>query len=257
MIERSTPTAGVTELRLARPPVNALAPELLGALSAALAEAVAGGGRALVISGRPGMFSAGLDVPLLLTLDRAGMLAFWESFFGLLAALARSPLPVGFAITGHCPAGGTVLSLFGDYRIAAAGDFRLGLNETEVGLPMPPIVYRAFRRLLGTRLAEQLAVAGRLIGPDEALAIGLVDEVVAPEEVVARAVERGARLAALPQHALAATRAEARADLVALFDEVGPRTYADMNDAWFAPETQAALRNFLARLAARKASGAG
>lgn len=253
MIECSTPAAGVTELRLNRPPVNALSAELLHGLASALAQAESEA-RAVVLSGRPGIFSAGLDVPLLVTLDRRAMRAFWETFFTLLAQIARFPLPVCFAITGHSPAGGTVLSLFGDYRVAAAGDFRLGLNETEVGLPMPPVVFRAFRRLVGTRAAEQLAVAGRLVGPGEALALGLVDEVVEPTEVVARAVGRAAHLAALPQHALSATRAEARADLVALFDDIGPTAYDRMNAAWFAAETQAALREFLARLAARGAS---
>lgn len=257
MIECSTPVPGVKELRLARPPVNALAPDLLQALSAALARAAQSDAHAVVVSGRPGIFSAGLDVPFLLALDRVGMAAFWEGFFGLLAQLARFALPVGFAITGHCPAGGTVLALFADYRVAAAGDFLLGLNETAVGLPMPPLVYRAFRRLLGARIAEQMAVAGRLVAPEEALAIGLVDEVAAPEAVVARAVAWAARLASLPRHALAATRAEARADLAALFADVGPAAYAHMNDAWFAPATQAALREFVARLAARKGTGGG
>lgn len=252
MIERREPAAGVTELRLDRPPVNALNPELLAALQAALAESIEGGARAVVVSGCPGMFSAGLDIPHLLTLDEAGMAAFWESLFGLLARLARCPVPVGFAVTGHCPAGGTVLALFGDYRIAADGEFRLGLNETRVGLPVPPVVFGAYRRLLGPRMAEQLGVAGRLVTPKEALAAGLVDEVVPPDAVVARAVERAAELASLPRHAVAATRIEARADLVGLFEGIGGADYEQMTAAWFAPETQAELEKFQERLAARK-----
>lgn len=252
MIDRSEPVSGVVELRLNRAPVNALSPELLQAVSEALQQAVGDGARAIVISGQPGMFSAGLDVPLLLSLDRAGMSAFWRTFYGTLSSLASSPVPVGFAITGHCPAGGTVLSLFGDYRVAARGDFRLGLNETEVGLPMPAVVYRAFRRLLGTRQAEQMAVAGRLVNPEEALAIGLVDELAAPEAVVDHTLAWASRLANLPRHALEATRREARSDLVALFEGIEGAAYEQMNAVWFAPETQAALKAFLARLAARK-----
>jgi len=252
MIERREPAPGVIELRLHRPPVNAINPDLLEALESALADAVDGGARAVVVSGQPGMFSAGLDIPHLMTLDKAGMRRFWEQFFGTTARLARCRVPVGFAITGHCPAGGTVLALFGDYRIAADGDFRLGLNETRVGLPIPPVVFRAYRRLIGPRLAEQLGVAGRLITPGEALTAGLVDETVPADTVIERAVERAVELAGLPAHAVAATRAEARADLIGLFSGIGGADYDQMTSAWFAPETQAELAKFQARLAERK-----
>ncbi|MGH8428235.1 MAG: enoyl-CoA hydratase/isomerase family protein [Gammaproteobacteria bacterium] len=254
MIERSEPAAGIVLLTLNRPPANALSPELLGALADALGAAVQDRARAIVIAGQPGMFSAGLDVPLLLTLDRAAMDDFWRTFFGVLRALARSPVSVGMAITGHCPAGGTVLALFADYRIAAVGDFKLGLNEVQVGLPMPSLVFGAFRRLLGAHAAEQLAVSAGLITPEEALAVGLVDAVAPVDQVVARAVERAMTLAALPAAALAGTRALARADLMALFDGLDGSTYAGMNEVWFGAETQAAMRALVARLAERRAT---
>ena len=81
----------ILELRLARPPVNALSPELIGALRQSITAAPDGGARAVVISAGPGLFSAGLDVPALLQLDRSGMLAMWRDFFGLLSAIACSP----------------------------------------------------------------------------------------------------------------------------------------------------------------------
>lgn len=240
-------------LTLDRPPVNALAPELLDGFARAFA-AAQGKARAIVIAGRPGMFSAGLDVPLLLTLDRDAMRGFWQAFLGVLETLARSPVPVGMAITGHCPAGGMVLSLFGDYRIAAEGDFKLGLNEVQVGMPMPALIFGAFRRLIGARAAEQLAVSGRLIPPEEALAVGLVDALAPVERVVDRAVGQAQTLAALPPGALAATRELARADLMALFDGLGDAyAFDELNAAWFGAETQAAMRALVARLAAKSA----
>jgi len=252
MIEHDDIAPGVSLLTLNRAPANALSPDLLAALDNALADAARDDTRAVVIAGRPGLFSAGLDVPLLLTLDPAAMRAFWETFFGVLRTLALSPVPVGVAITGHSPAGGTVLSLFADYRIAAAGDFKLGLNEVEVGLPMPPMVFSAFRRLIGPRAAEQYAVDGRLISPDEALACGLVDAVVPAEAVVERAVDRAKMLASLPRSALAATRTLARADLAAMFERLDADLYEQMNAVWFGDETQAAMRALVARLAERK-----
>lgn len=254
LIEHQQAAPGVMLYTLNRPPANALSAELLDELDGTLKAAAEAGHRAVVLTGRPGMFSAGLDVPLLLTLDETAMLGFWKSFFGVLRTLALSPIPVGIAISGHCPAGGTVLSIFADYRVATAGEFKLGLNEVEVGLPMPPIVFHAFRRLIGPRAAEQYAVAGSLISPAEALACGLVDAVVAPEDVLDYAVARARKLAALPAGALRATRELARADLADLFEGLGDEAYAYMNHVWFSEETRAAMSALVARLAERKKS---
>lgn len=262
----------VRELRLARPPANALSPELIAALSAALAEAARAAHAAdtaieeaaapappvrpqrlaaLVLSGAPGMFSAGLDVPFLLTLDRSGIRDLWRHFYALLRALAASPLPVVAAITGHSPAGGAVLALYCDLRVMAEGDFRIGLNEVRVGLPMPPVILAAIRRLVGAGPAERLCVSGALLSPAAALRVGLIDEVVPPGEVVARAVAAAAELAALPRAAMAHTRRLARADLVAPFDATGAEV-EEMLDSWFTAEAQATMRALVERLARKR-----
>lgn len=119
----------VRELQLNRPPVNALNLELVAALRQAVKAAPEDGVLALVLSGAPGRFSAGLDVPLLLGLDRPAMAALWREFYGLLKALAGSPIPIVAAITGHAPAGGTVLPLFCDWRVGAEGEFKLGAER--------------------------------------------------------------------------------------------------------------------------------
>ena len=238
----------VRELRLSRPPVNALSPELIVELRKAIRAAGSEGARALILSGAPGRFSGGLDVPLLLTLDRAAMAALWRDFYALLGAIATSPIPIAAAITGHAPAGGTVLALFCDYRVMADGEYRIGLNETQVGIPIPPVIWEGARRLLGLRLAEQLAVSGRLLTSREALAVGLVDEVVAPDDVVGRAVSWCESLLALPPEAMAGTRRLSRADLVAVFEADLESELASVVAAWWSSETQATLRTLAQRL---------
>ncbi len=195
----------------------------------------------------PGRFSAGLDVPLLLGLDRAGIAALWREFYALLKALAGSPIPIAAAITGHAPAGGTVLPLFCDWRVAAHGDFKLGLSEVRVGITLPPIILSALRRQVGPRQAERLAVMGLLISPQEALSIGLVDEVVPAETVVSRALEWCQAVLALPSEAMAVTRWNARADLAGLFDNF-ERELAAVTEAWWRPQTQDVLRALAERL---------
>src|SRR5271169_4984997 len=237
----------VRELRLNRPPANALSPELIGALEQALESASSTGARALVLSGSPGLFSAGLDVPLLLTLDRLAMAALWRDFYGLLKALAGSPIPIAAAITGHAPAGGTVLPLLCDWRVGAQGDFKLGLSEVQVGIVLPPIILSALRRQVGPRQAERLAVTGVLISLQEALSIDLVDELASVEHVVSRALEWCQGVLALPAEAMAATRANARADLVGLFDNLETELEA-VTEAWWRPQTQRALHAMVERL---------
>jgi 3,2-trans-enoyl-CoA isomerase len=244
----------IRELRLDRPPANALSPELVAALRAAIEAAPGEGARALVLSGSPRMFSGGLDVPHLIQLDRAAILAAWRDFYGMMRALAASPIPVAAAITGHSPAGGAVISLFCDVRIMAEGDFRIGLNEVQVGLFLPPVIYRAMRLVVGNRQAEHLCVGGLLIPAAEALRVGLVDELAAPEKVVERAIEWCRSLLALPPKAMANTRRLARAELAGLFanEEANEKEILGVLDEWFSEETQRVMRELVERLAKKK-----
>lgn len=248
MLQTIKHSDGVVELRLDRPPVNALNPALVTALDQAIAEQTEQGARALVLSGRPGLFSAGLDVPELLGLDEAGMRDFWRLFFGLLGRVATSPVPVVAALTGHSPAGGTVIALYADYRVQAEGDFRLGLNEVQVGLVVPPVIHQALVRLIGGYAAERHLVAGEMIPATQALDIGLVDEIVAADQVVETAVAWCRRHLALPQHAMAATRALCRADLAKPFEDAAALDVDGFVRGWFSEETQATMRGLVERL---------
>ena len=243
----------VREIRLNRPPVNALSAELIAALAQAVETAPQQGARALVLSGSPGIFSAGLDVPCLLKLDQPSMNAVWRNFYGLMRALACSRIPIVAAITGHAPAGGTVLAIFCDYRVAAEGDAKLGLSEVQVGLPLPPVIFSALRRLVGSRQAERLGVTGALISPAEAAIVGLVDEVVAPDRVVDQALRWCENLLALPPNAVQLTRKQARADLVeALAQQKIDEELSQISSWWWVEETQGALREMVQRLAMKK-----
>lgn len=247
MLERITHD-DILELRLARPPVNALDPGLIAAIRSAVLAAPDEGARALVLSAGPGLFSAGLDVPALLALDRAGMFDLWASFSGLLGAIACSPIPSVAAITGHSPAGGTVLALNCDYRVMADGPFRLGLNETQVGLALPRNILASLRRLIGAHRAERHVVAGNMIEASEALKLGLVDELAAPPEVIPRAIEWCRFHLALPPRAMRLNREAARADLRAIYQQEDTAQVAEFVDGWFGEESQRVLRTMMARL---------
>src|SRR6185436_9718134 len=98
----------------------------------------------------------------MLQLDRDAVGTVFLELWRTQHAIAHSPVPVVFGLTGHSPAGGTVLAIHGDYRVMASGDFRLGLNEVQVGLFPGPVIHGAFRRLVGGHGA-QLLTRGALI----------------------------------------------------------------------------------------------
>jgi enoyl-CoA hydratase/carnithine racemase len=245
---------GIREFRLARPPVNALNPALIATLKQAVERAPMNGATALILSGAPGLFSAGLDIPALLQLDRDAMRAFWNDFFGVCAALARSPIPVASAITGHSPAGGAVLAIFCDYRVMARGEFRIGLNEVQVGLTVPDCIQAALRRLIGTHRAERLLVSGTMLDAGDALAAGLVDELTDVDHVVTRTLAWLAPLLQLPRQAMLATRAMSRADLARLFNDPASLPVEEFLDGWFAPEAQATLHALVERLRSKRST---
>lgn len=238
----------IHEIRLARPPVNALDLELLQALVSAVESAPRNGARALVLSGGEKVFSGGLDVPYLMRQDRAGLAATWSTFFAATRALARSPLPTAAAIAGHNPAGGCVLALCCDYRVMARGPFRIGLNETQVGLAVPDAIQFLMRRAVGAQKAERLIVAGAMVESEQALALGMVDALDEPTRVVAHAAEWLGTLLALPQGPMLATRRIARADIVAALEGFGEADLDQFLDGWNSADTQAALHEVMKRL---------
>lgn len=238
----------IHEIQLARPPVNALTPELLSALRTAVESAPKEGARGIILSGGAKVFSAGMDVPHLMSLDAAGLKAGWASLFAAARAISASPVPVVAALAGHSPAGGCVLALCCDYRVMAHGPFRIGLNEVQVGLVAPDAIQHLMRRVVGTYRAERLLVAGELVESEQALAYGLVDELTDAEHVGQRALVWLEELLKLPAQAMLATRSLARADLVSALSSFHDDDLDGFLDEWNSPQTQAALQALVARL---------
>lgn len=187
---------------------NALSVEMIDALIAALGRAEAESG-AMVLSGRPGRFCAGFDLRVMMSGPEAAM-ALLRRGSDLLMRLYGATVPLVIACTGHALAGGALMVLTGDVRIAAAGAFRIGLNEVSIGMPVPVLAMELARdRLLPTALTRATLLA-HVHSPDEALAAGYVDEVVAPDQVLPRALAEAERLAGLGRTPYRATKERLR-----------------------------------------------
>ena len=242
----------VRELRLAKPPVNALNTELVKLLTRSVREAEKECG-AIVLSGQEGMFSAGLDVVELMQLDRDGMKTFWAAFFELLETVACSSVPIAAAVTGHSPAGGAVIFMLCDYRVMSRGEYLTGLNETRVGLIIPPVLQNAMARLVGPRIAEQMLVAGAMIGPEDAAKIGFVDALeTGYEATIQHAIKWCENLLSLPQISMLGNRANARAHFKEEFASHTAESVESFVDTWFSVETQQVINSLVAQLKSKK-----
>lgn len=248
----------IRELRLARPPVNALDTELCRALISSVNQAMADDVQGVVLSGSERIFTGGMDVPYLLGHgdDQQKLMDSWQAFFGAARTLAESRIPVVAALTGHSPAGGCVLALCCDYRVMArstdpAKPYVIGLNEVQVGLVAPEGIQRLMRRVVGTHRAGVLLAGGQLLSAERALDIGLVDELAdGATQVVETAIGWLQAQLALPRQPMLQTRAIARADL----QEAMQPEHIQLErfiEAWFSPDAQAALQALAARLGKR------
>jgi enoyl-CoA hydratase/carnithine racemase len=242
----------VREIRLARPPVNALNTEFVSLLTQSLHEASEDSG-AVILSGRDGMFCAGIDVVELMQLDREKVTDFWSAFFSLLETVACSPIPIACAITGHSPAGGAVISMFSDYRVMSRGNYMIGLNETRVGLIVPRVLQNAMARLVGAGNAEQMLVSGAMINPEEALKSGFVDALEDDFDATTQNAHQWCdQLLALPPQAMLGNRAIARSHFKQEFANDTANGVATFVDTWFSDETQGVIKTLVTQLKSKK-----
>lgn len=191
---------------------NAMSVPFFAELGALLDRAEGDGSAALVIAGRTGMFSGGLDLKLLPTLSREGLRELSEVFARTMLRVFTYPLPTVAAITGHAIAGGAVLAYACDRRYAVDGRFRLQLNEVAIGIPMPSWMAAIGGSVIPPQRHVEALLHARAYAPQEAFAHGMVNDVV-PEggDVVQRAVEGATELAAFPRDAYATTKRRLRA----------------------------------------------
>ena len=190
----------VATIRLDRPPMNALNAQIQEEIAAAAAQLTLDEDiRACVIYGGEKVFAAGADIKEMAEATYGQMAVVSRRLQAALTAIARIPKPVVAAITGYALGGGLELALCADFRVMGEGA-RVGQPEILLGIIPGAGGTQRLPRLIGPARAKDIVFTGRFVGAEEALAIGLVDNVVPDAEVfeAARAlVERYARGPAL------------------------------------------------------------
>jgi len=209
-----TESDGVILLTADRPPANALDLQLLGELVEAIDRVAAHAPRAVVLAGRPGFFSAGVDLKAVPGYGREEQRRMVEGINRMALGVYGLSCPVVCAITGHAIAGGFVLAVCGDHRVASTQG-RYGLTEVKVGVPYPQAAIGVVRAELTATAARVLVLGNRLVDADECVRLGVFDEALAPDAVFDRSMAVARELAALPADVYAVTKAELRSDALA------------------------------------------
>lgn len=197
---------GIGTIRLDRPPMNALNAEIQHGLIAACREA---GQRkdvaAVVVYGGEKVFAAGADINEMEDMSYTDMVDRSSGLMSSIAALSRIPKPTVAAVTGYALGGGCEVALACDFRIAGR-NAKLGQPEILLGIIPGAGGTQRLSRLVGPARAKDIVFSGRFVDAEEALAIGLVDEVVEAEDVYSLARERMSRFVGGPAYALRAAK---------------------------------------------------
>lgn len=204
---------------------NAMSAPLLQGIDRALDRALSEA-KAVVLMGRPGRFSAGFDLKVMMSSPeaaRALVLAGGE----VLMRLYEHPQPLVVACTGHAIAGGVLMVATGDVRIGVAGDFKLGLNEVANGMPVPILAHELARDRLDPRAFVSSVLLAQLSDPEDAVRVGWLDRIVSAGELETSAIDQAKALAQLPQSAYALTKRSLRRKTVAYVRETVQQNLAE------------------------------
>jgi enoyl-CoA hydratase len=228
-------------IRMAHEGKNALSSAMMTWLDAELDSA---GAEPILLTGSGDAFCAGLDLKELASLDREGMERFLRQVDRLAARIFDHPAPVVAAINGHAIAGGAILALCCDWRVATTNpNTRIGVNEVALGACFPPRILKIVLHRIPARNHARVLLGAHLYAPLDAERLGLVDELAA--DVEAAAMKRGNELSAHPRAVYAHTKALLRHGVSAIGVEEERRFAGIELPQWLSSELRERIRAVL------------
>lgn len=228
----------MTTITLDAPGKNAISSELMERIQGEIA---ATNGGPILLRGANGVFSAGMNLKEVAEKDETTMVDFLNLLEGTCQALFHHPGPTVALVDGHAIAGGSVLALCCDRIIAQENPrARIGLNEVALGLRFPPRIFDMLRYRIPAATINEVILQAGLHGPQEALRLGLVDEVSETAEADAIALLK--KLKALPPHAYAASKADLQKGVMDISPEVEQAFLDETVPRWVAPELKNMIR---------------
>ncbi len=238
---------GVAIVTMAHGKTNAMDIEFCDALTRQLETLKSSPFRAVVLTGRGRIFCAGVDLVRLLAGGSGYVREFLPALERVFAAVFYFPKPIVAAMNGHAIAGGCVLAAAADRRLAAQEGGRVGVIELLVGVPFPALALEIVRHVTAPHYFEEIILGAGTYAPQDALARGLVDEIVAPELLLDRAVAAANKLAAISPEAFAMSKNQIRRPVREFMDTNGREADKQVTAMWLAPETTARVRDYVSR----------
>jgi len=243
---------GIGTIRLSGPRGNAMSEALVSDLSTALRTV---GGEpsvkaVLLASAHPRIFCPGLDLVSLSRVDRADLTSFMVHFSTLLTDLFALKKPMVAAVNGAAVAGGCLLALTADWRVAKRGA-PMGLNEVKVGVPLPWSAVMLLRAAVPAFSQTAVALLGRNFEGDAAVAAGLSHETTDEDGFEALVAERLAEFAEKDAYAFGVTKGHLRGPAVASMRDHEREFLGEFLDGWFSDDTQARIHKAVAALKAK------
>ncbi len=230
-------------LKLNKSTANPLDLQLLEALSECLEKVKDDPGVSglVLTSSNDKIFSLGFDIPQLFELGKEDLETFYTTFNRVSMELYTLPKPTMAALTGHAIAGGCILALCCDYRYIAEGRKLMGLNEIKLGVPIPYPADCMLRQLVGFNRAREITDMGEFYEPEELLSLGMVDEVLAREDVLPRAMDRMKILGSMPGNAFGKIKNNRVEEVASRVRENLAESERYFIDCWFSSETRKLL----------------
>jgi enoyl-CoA hydratase/carnithine racemase len=242
---------GVATVRMARAHGNAINEPMAEALLKAYEKIRADdSAQGVILTSRGKLFCPGLDLQELIEYDRPSLERFLNTFRKCLMSMYSIQKPVVAALSGHALAGGCVFALTADWRVLQR-DALIGLNEVQVGVPLPWSVIQILKESVTPSRLEEIALLGRNYSNDAAVGAGLAHELADPEKVEARARERLEEFMSKDTAALGITKRYLRDAAVLKIRETDAERAGDFLDSWFSPGTQSRIRKIVEGLQRR------
>jgi len=252
MIERKD-EGSVAVLSIAHGPVNVMDLELLAAITETFTGLADDPARAVVLTGAGRAFSAGVDLSRILAGGHDYIAEFMPALSEALMAVFTFDRPVIAAVNGHAIAGGAVLALAADQRVMTSGKGAIGTPEALVGVAFPRAALDIVVYAVGEIVGRKMIIGAENYPPEQALALGIVDELADPESVVSRAVEVATGLAErIPADAFAHTKLQLRRHIIERVVNYGQDEDPKATDVWRARTTDGWMADYLERATRKK-----
>jgi enoyl-CoA hydratase len=239
--------SGIDVVTMTHGKANALDTTFCDAIATKFHELKGSDAKAVVLTGQGKMFSAGVDLPRMVAGGAPYVREFLPALHRLYDAVFFHPKPVIAAVNGHAIAGGCVLACCADRRLMAKDGGRVGVTELQVGVPFPALAFEVMRFATVPRYLSEAILGAATYPPEQALERGFIDEIVAPDTLMDKALAAAQTLASLSPIAFAQSKMQIREGVSEYLARAGAATDQTVTGIWTAPATLDYMRRFVER----------